>query len=396
MLVTRLIGHEPALAAGDALRALSSVDWTGSAARPGVVAYLPVFRKNPYQALLYSALPSVGLHALPMYNAEQAAVFVDAATGTDLDVVVHLHWLSVVTADAPDERAGRDAVKAFLERLQEMKDCGARLVWTVHNILPHETRYPDLESELRSGVVALADRVHVMSPRTPQLVAPWFEIPQDKVLVVPHPGYQGVYPAWMSREQARRELGIAPGAVVFLLVGRVKPYKGLTELVDAFDRLAEQQPGRFVLLVAGPPDREAETERFRDRVLTHPAVLAALHRVPDSDMQVYLRAADVAVFPYRRSLNSGALALALTFGLPLVLPAHSGEAANVDPSYAEVYDAEGPDGLLRALAAAERLATPEARAAAASAGERVAAPAVAQTFADELRAWLDSDIRPGL
>ena len=26
-------------------------------------------------------------------------------------------------------------------------------MWTVHNILPHETWFPDLEAELRQGVV---------------------------------------------------------------------------------------------------------------------------------------------------------------------------------------------------------------------------------------------------
>jgi len=119
-----------------------------------------------------------------------------------------------------------------------------------------------------------------------------------------------------------------------------------------------------------------------------------LRKIPDDEMQVYLRAADVAVFPYRRSLNSGALALTQTFGLPAILPAHSGEAATVEESYAEVYDGEDPGSLLAALSAAERLLAPEARAAAAAAGEQIAAPVVAGRFAAELRAWLDGRPQP--
>jgi glycosyltransferase involved in cell wall biosynthesis len=314
---------------------------------------------------------------------------VDAAAGTDLDMVVHVHWLSVVTEAAPDEPEAGAAVKTYLERLVGMKDRGARIIWTIHDSLPVDARYPELECELGRGVVTLADRIHLMSPRTPELVAPWFAIPEDKAFLLPHPGYHGVYPAWMSREQARRELGIAPGATVFLLIGRVMAYKGLTELLTAFDTLTQQQPGRFVLLVAGRPDRDDETRRFREQVGTHPAVIAALHRIPDADMQVYLRAADVAVLPYRRSLNSGALALALTFGLPVILSAHTGGAAIIDRSYAEVYDADAPDGLLGALAASSRLASRQARAAAAAAGDRIALPSVACSFAKALRAWLD-------
>jgi beta-1,4-mannosyltransferase len=398
VLVTRLLGGAPELATSDALRALSSLDWTGATQpggrRPGVVAYLPVFRGNPFQALLYSGLPAAGMRALPLYDVGSAAAFADAAADPGLDLVVHPHWLNVVTAKATDERAAREASKVYLEALHGMRDRGARILWTVHNILPHESRFPDVEAELRRGVVDVAERVHVMSPRTRELVAPWFEIPEEKLLVVPHPGYHGVYPSWMPRVQARLELGIAPDAVVFLLIGRVKPYKGLTELIDAFDELARRRPGRFVLLVAGPPGREEETAHFRERALAHPAVFAALRKIPDDEMQVYLRAADVAVFPYRRSLNSGALALTQTFGLPAILPAHSGEAATVEESYAEVYDGEDPGGLLAALSAAERLLAPEARAAAAAAGEQIAAPVVAGRFAAELRAWLDGRPQP--
>jgi beta-1,4-mannosyltransferase len=394
MLVTQHIGREPTLAAADALRALSSMDWTATGRRPGVVVYLPVFRGNPYQALLYSQLPSVGFRALPLYDAKQAGEFVDAVAGSEIELVVHQHWLNVVTARAEDEHTARDAVKVYLERMQEMKERGARILWTVHNILPHETTYPGLEVELRNGVVQVADRIHVMSPRTRELISPWYDIPEDKLIVVPHPNYHGVYPSWISREQARLELSIAPDAVVFLLIGRIKPYKGLAELTNAFDELVRREPGRLVLIVAGPPDQEDETLVFREWAIMHPSVVAAMRKIPDSDLQVYLRAADVAVFPYRRSLNSGALCLALTFGLPVVLPSHSGEAASMEQSYAEIYDAESPTGLLDALSSARRLVSPEARAAAAEAGERIAAPKIAREFAGALREWIGGKAAP--
>jgi beta-1,4-mannosyltransferase len=389
VLVTRLVGRERDLAVGDALRALSALDWTGSRGRPGILAYFPCFHRNPYQDLLYSRLGSVGMHAAPMYDAERAARFADAVSDPDLELVVHVHWLNVVTMKAQDEAAARQAAKEFLERLHGMKARGARLLWTVHNILPHDTPYAEVDTELRQAVADAADRIHVMSPRTRELAAPWFELPEQKVFVVPHPSYQGVYPSWMSREQARLLLGIPPGTVVFLIIGAMKPYKGITELLDAFDELSRRQPGRFLLLVAGRPNSDAETDRFQARALTHAAVLAALERIPDDEMQVYLRAADIAVFPYRRSLNSGALALTLTFGLPAVLPAHSGEAAGVDPAYAEIYDAAEPDGLLRALVNAQRLLSSEARAAAAAASERVVPAKVAQLFAATVREWVN-------
>ena len=390
MLVTRFLGREPTRAYEDALRAMSALDWTGGRGRPGLIAYLPSFHGNPFQELLYSRLDSVGLQAVPVYDSETALRLVDAAVAQDLDVIVHAHWLNVITARAADEATARSNAKEFLDRLYGAKERGARLLWTVHNVLPHENQYPDVDVELRRSVVELVDRVHVMSPKTSILVSQWFELPEAKTFVVPHPSYQGVYPSWMTREQARVRLGIPQGAVVFLLIGAVKPYKGLTELLAAFDELSRQEPGKYILLVAGNPSDDEETELFCEQAITHPAIYATFGKIPYEDMQVYLRAADLGVFPYRRSLNSGALALTTTFGLPAVLPSHSGEAAGVDESYAEIYDAAAADGLLRALyAATQRLLTTEARDAALAASERAATPVVASAFADAVREWID-------
>lgn len=383
MLITRRIGFEPKLAFEDALRSLTSRDWSVPG---GLLCYFPVVRGNPFQSLLYGQLDQAGMIPVPTYDLDTTSRVLDALRGSDLDVVIHIHWLNVVMANAFDETGAREKMKAYLETLQTLRERGARIAWTVHNVLPHEDRDVELEAELRRGVAGLAERIHVMSPRTKELTAPYFDIPDEKLMPVPHPAFHGVYPSWLSREQARRELGISPDSVVLLLMGRIKPYKGLTELLDSFDALCERDPGRYILLVAGPPDRDEETKQFRERVLTHPSALAALRKIPDDEMQLYLRASDLAVFPYRRSLNSGVLALSLTFGLPVLIRSDSGEADRIQESFGIVYD----EDLAAALAEAPRLCNPEARAAAAAAGEALRPDHVAGTFADSVRRWLDS------
>ncbi len=421
MLITRRLGHEPALATDDAARALAAHDWT----RPdgALFGYFPVSRGNPFQDMLYSRLRPAGLTPLPTYDLTTTRQVADLVAGAGVDFVVHLHWLSFVLAKARDETDARDRAKAFLDGLAQLCDTGARLLWTVHNVLPHETRYPDLDAELRQGVVSLAERVHVMSPRTRELVAPWFDIPVHKELSVPHPCYQDAYPSWMPRAQARAELGLPDGITVFLLLGRVHPYKGITELLDAFDRLCEREPGRYALLVAGPTGSDPETLAFRDRLRAHPTAHARLQKIPVEEMQVYLRAADIAVLPYRRSLNSGARALALTFGLPAVVRddaapglrleanhtlRYDGRPVPADPAYtSSSYDdishgsAFGPtpagsvDGLLEALTeAGQVLTTSQARASAAAAAARLAPARVSATFAAAVRGWLDPERVP--
>lgn len=385
MLITSRVGHTAALAVDDAMRTLSTVDWSDP--RAGLLTYHPVMRGNPYQALLYSRLDDVGLRQVPAYDMASTLEIVEAVAGS-IPVVVHAHWLHVITSSAATEDEARTLARTYLDQLRRARELGGRVLWTVHNIVPHSSRWPHVDVELRRGVAELAERIHVMSPRTKELVAPWFELPEDKLITVPHPSYLGVYPAWISRAQARRELGIAADQFVFLLIGRVQPYKGITELLDAFDALCLDEPGRFTLLVAGPPNLDPETDEFVERLRTHPSALGMLDSIPDSDLQVYLRAADVAVLPYRRSLNSGVVALALTFGLPILLPDDIGEATH-DSTYAMHYAKANPDGLKQALAAAPKFATPEASAAASAMAEQLSPDRVGAEFAARVREWLD-------
>jgi len=390
LLITRRVGTEPKLAVEDALRVLVGHAWERR--HGGVLAYYPVARGNPFQALIYSALDSVGVTPVPTYDLPTTVQFARLLSGSDVSLGVHIHWLTPVLAGAEDEADALRRAKEYLEQLRELVDLGGRIVWTVHNILPHDTRFPDVDAKLCQGVVDAAERVHVMSPRTLELVSSWYEIPPSKVVHVPHPAYHGVYPSHISQARARAELGIPPHVITFVMFGLLAPYKGLTELLDAYDTLCLRAPGRYALIVAGAPTDDEETQAACERLLTHPSAYAALRKVPVDEVQLYLRSADIAVFPYRRSLNSGALALALTFGLPVVLRDNAGDTATVDETFAVTYDGAG-DGLVTALErAAERLVGPYARAQAAAAADRVAPALVAGRFAEAMNEWLSSKV----
>jgi glycosyltransferase involved in cell wall biosynthesis len=393
MFIDRYVGHQRDLAVDDALAQVARLDF-GSKHRPVLMPYTPTSHGNPFQALTYSSLPSRNLRAVPAYTMTNAAAITQALQGGP-EVLIHLHWLNVVMQSADGTARARHLLEAFVDQLHQVKADGASLMWTVHNVMPHDARYPDLELELRQRVVELVDLVHVMSPRTRALVSPLFTLPTDRTFQVPHPSYAGVYPQWMSRSQARAELGLPEHAVVFALFGRIAPYKGVTELVAAFDRFSADRPGEVHLVLAGKPQRDGETQALLDAVTAHPAIHGRFTAITDDKLQVFLAAADVMALPYRKSLNSGALNLALTFGLPVVLPRSSGEVGSADAAWAEIYDDDAPDGLYDALhRAAGRLATPEAGQAAREAAERVPPAMVSAAFADVVRHWVDHGSLP--
>ncbi|GAB6900989.1 glycosyltransferase [Kineosporia succinea] len=360
---------------------------------PVVWPFTPYYTGNPYQNVLYSRFGAHGLVAAPTFRATDLLTTTRDWPG-DVPLVVHLHWLNQVLAKADSESGANDAINRHADLLDTLKERGARLVWTVHNVLPHDTRFEAQEVRLREQVVERADLVHVMSSRTPQAVEDWFSLPREKVYQLDHPGYQGVYPDWIGRDEARRRLRVPDGAVALLLTGAVKPYKGLADLLEAVDRVSRVRPGEIVLIVAGRPDQAPETEEFVARAASHPAVRLLPVQVPDVDMQVLMRAADLVALPYRRSLNSGVLALALTFGRPALLPSNSGSLPVVEGGAALVYPPDGVEALTDAVFRCLDADLGALDRAAEAAGQRIDRAVIAERFAADMRTWVDTGVVP--
>ena len=74
----------------------------------------------------------------------------------------------------------------------------------------HGARFEAEEAALSADIVDRCAAVHILARGTPELVAGWFTIPADKILEVPHPSYAGAYEDFITREQARHELGLWP------------------------------------------------------------------------------------------------------------------------------------------------------------------------------------------
>jgi glycosyltransferase involved in cell wall biosynthesis len=319
---------------------------------------------NPYQALLYSRTWRHGIATVPLYHLDDLDDLVAVASAAGARVVLHLHWTNRILEDSPNESTAKATLAKFVARLDRFVAAGGSVVWTVHNTLPHDARMPALEAALQQAIVDRATMVHVLSANTPQAVAEWFSIPADRVLHVPHPNYIGAYTDVISPEAARWELNIPGDDTVYGLFGAIKPYKGLEHLIDAFDAALQRDPGRRRLLVAGGPDDDPQTEAFLRRCVLHPFVALHARKIPGDEMQVFLRAADIAVLPYLRSLNSGVLMLALSFGLPVVAPAVGAIAEIVTPDIGRTFVPGDRDSLVAALISADELRSAEAREAA--------------------------------
>ncbi len=82
------------------------------------------------------------------------------------------------------------------------------------------------------------------------------------VYIIAHPNYIGYYPNNISKEDARKTLGLEPSYLVFLFFGGIRPNKGIEHLVSAFKDI----PGdRYRLIIAGKPNQPTD---YFDKLVT--------------------------------------------------------------------------------------------------------------------------------
>ncbi|MBI4728159.1 MAG: glycosyltransferase family 4 protein [Acidobacteria bacterium] len=351
--------------------------------RPILVGYHPAVLRNPYQQMLYSFGTDSGIGIL---GAERISDLGEVAerVGPEVAVWLHVHWTQGVLRRASSRGGAVNRYQGFVEQLDGLRARGIRIAYTAHDVLPFEFRYPDLEAAVCAAVVDRADLVLAFCSRTPDLVRPYYDIPQGKMRILRHSSYLGVYPTDLSPEQARRELSLDPGNTVLSLVGAIRHYKGLDLLLDAFETASGKDPS-LRLLVAGRPGLYPEADELAERCRRNPAVRAHFDALPDDRMQVWYLAADVAVFPYREVLMSGALMTALSFGRPVIAPRMGCVPDLVTPDIGILFEPGVPGDLERALLEAPRLKDPGFRGAALKAAQAYPPRAMAEDFARLIR-----------
>lgn len=298
--------------------------------------FAPHFIGNPFQEILNMALPEHGfaVRGAKSYDEAAALLLSSAIPGPK---VLHLHWLNVVLSGADTEEKARTRIDGFEALLRKLKTAGVHLVWTMHNVLPHESVFTDMEVRLREIVIAHADLIHIMNPDSAALAAPYFALPREKTVRVEHPGYNGFYPNWKSRSAARAELGFSPTEHVALVLGAIKPYKGLLELAKDVDLIARERPRSMSLVIAGNPGSDPETQELLRLGAAHPAIHILPEQLSANDVGLLYCAADTAVIPYRASLNSGALVLGLSMGRPVIARESAGSTHLLNSGAGGIY-----------------------------------------------------------
>jgi beta-1,4-mannosyltransferase len=333
---------------------------------------------NPYQTLLYSALTDDGRYrivSIPVPRGKRAVVLHPIVTAFALlrvalrhrRRILHIHWMYALKLPGKSKLAPRLSYVSSIVFLRVAKLLRYRIVWTVHNVLPHQKITSD-DVAVRRRLARAASAVIVHSPSAVAALGAAGVTVHDAT-VIPHPAFLDHYPVTSDRLESRQALRIPADATVCLFFGRVEPYKNVPALIDAFRAVSASNPSAYLLIAGACKDPQLRAE-IEGAVHPLERATAVLRRLGDGEVSSYFLAADVVACPFLETTTSGSALLALSFGVPIVAP-RVGALADLPPDVGFFYDP--PDGFEHALTRAL-----------ASSGEIVAAAGQARAYASTM------------
>jgi len=265
------------------------------------------------------------------------------ASGLDPGDWVHFHWPG---GPLISRRRWLYAwrLRRFERQLARLKRRRIRLAWTAHNLVPHDDPHPELGRRGRRALLGAVDHVFGHFPSAQQTLAEDFGY-RGPFTVIPHGNYLDDYGEPLDRAESRARLGLPERGLVLLMLGWIRPYKGIGDAIHGF-RLAAEPDDRLV--IAGRTEGDVRAELAE--ATGDPRVIVKVGRVPDDEVAVYHAAADAMIAAHRATFTSGSAVMALSLGLPIVGPAVH-HLASLGPEPRLFACEPGPEGLAAGIAA---------------------------------------------
>jgi beta-1,4-mannosyltransferase len=297
---------------------------------------------DAYTICYYAALSSSGANVKP---GDLSGRWLTYQRGSA--TYLHLHWPSF---HYQSKSAIISVIKfcRFAMLLVYARICGLRILWTAHNLYPHDpSRVPGLHWLARRLVISLSHKIFAHGKYAGETVAREFTGVAPKLTVIPHGHWIDYYPNAISRDTARRRLGIPLDQTVFLFIGQCKQYKNLEFLISTFQGASLSNSALWI--VGRFQDAEYFTRVKALQARRPDGIHIEPRFIPDDELQIYLKSCSVVVLPYMDILTSGSAMLALGFGRPVIAPCIGHLRDVIDSTCGVLYDPSDSVGLARAM-----------------------------------------------
>jgi beta-1,4-mannosyltransferase len=257
---------------------------------------------NPYVNLLHDSVSEAG-------GVSYVAFGWKSALSTSYDIL-HMHWPDWTLRDS-------GVAKSFVKLgllwcvLLRARMRGTPVIWTVHNLHPHNFTGPTRERILYGMLAHFVDvQIHLSPATSVAMRSEQHPTVRTTYKVIPH----GLYPVPDGFAAVRRKP--SPNLLRVSFLGTISPYKGVAQLLGA---VAELDFPTHLVIAGKASSVEYENEL---RSLPHGMSTAELSfgRLSEEEYFCRLTDTDLMVYPFQGGLNSGAVIKALGAGVPVLVP----------------------------------------------------------------------------
>jgi beta-1,4-mannosyltransferase len=269
---------------------------------------------NPYLRLLYEQLATHDIVRLPGASFEVGWLRRHPGAST----ILHFHFPEFSyrppgrTASPVDDWR---SVGLFGLRLAAARALGYRVIWTVHQVVPHAAR--GASDRLAAALLASASHRLIVHDEPTARACRSLPVHAKKIALVPHGSYAGIYPPGRSRANRRAALSLTGARFVFLYFGLIRAYKDLSLLLAAFAQTTDELPD-VALVIAGFPTDAAIAAEVERAAGADRRIKALIGFVPDNHVAELFGAADATVYPRGDGGTAGSLLLSLSLGRPVI------------------------------------------------------------------------------
>ena len=221
--------------------------------------------------------------------------------------VVHMQWWSLPLAPI------------YIVMLLLFRAARRKVVFTVHNVMPHERRI--LDKFVNKMVLSFGSAFIVHSAKNKLDLIKNFKMPEKHVHIVHMPVHDMYRTGGKSSWEVRAALGIDSDRKIILSFGNIRPYKGIDLLINGMPRILEMVPNAHLVIAGQDWGDWNETYgiMIKDAGISG-NVTTRLDYIPMSEVGHLFEIADLVVLPYHHfDAQSGVGNIALSFDKPIVV-----------------------------------------------------------------------------
>ena len=193
-----------------------------------------------------------------------------------------------------------------------------KILITVHNVIPHENN--KMNNFLNKTILVFGDKFITHTERNKENLSNFYDIPKDKISVIPHGILKSILIKNISKKEARKYLKIPQSSKVILYFGNIRDYKGLDILIQSLKFIIKEIKDT-ILIIAGKS--WIDWNKYKEIIKKYGLqdhIVKKLDFILPSQIEYYFSASDIIVLPYKYfDSQSGVGALALSFKKPLIV-----------------------------------------------------------------------------